>query len=109
MWYGLCVWVCCCKDLEAVLAETDGAIERDRLQVIKRALRIFLGIQQLRMTVFGVTMLVEVTSVLFLQMPGVWQQNLTQIAGTRGAVHATLEAVSYQQRQVAAVVNVGVG
>ena len=50
---------------------------------------------------------VEVGGVLFLQIAAVGQQNGAQVAGARGAMDGLGVAVFGQQRQIAAVVQVG--
>jgi hypothetical protein len=52
---------------------------------------------------------IVIVRLLFLQPAGVRQQDLHQIGGPPGRVHGAVEAVAAQPRQVAGVVDVGVG
>jgi hypothetical protein len=90
-------------------AEIDVFTEADRHQLFQRGVGLFLCVQRQRRPVSGKPVAVGEVSLLFLQTPAVGQQYLAQVARRGGAQHLAGKAVTHQQRQGAAVVEVGVG
>ncbi|MNN06522.1 hypothetical protein D3C81_1193140 [compost metagenome] len=57
----------------------------------------------------GESLAIRVGSVFCGKVGAVWQQDAAQLRGAHRAVHAPPKAVSHQQRQITAVVDVGMG
>src|SRR5690554_1403563 len=70
---------------------------------------VFYGKQRLGLFVPGELFTKGVLGVFFLQVTGIRQQHPAQLVGGGGAVDLTPEPVFDQRRQVAGVVDVGVG
>jgi hypothetical protein len=87
----------------------EGMEGRHGLQPLQAGLGIGDGVERQRGVVLGKAMPVGKGSVFFLDMARVGQQDLAQVARARCAPDPALEAFAHQQRQVAAVVEVGMG
>ena len=90
-------------------ADGDDGGPRHRLQLTQRGPGLLLGVERLCRIMPGEAVLVGVARVLFLQVARVGQEQAQQVAGGLGRVHGALEALASQPRQVAGVVDVGVG
>ena len=70
---------------------------------------VLARVQRQGWRVLGEAVAVGERGVLFLNVPAVRQQNFAQILGAMGGEHLTSKPLFDQQRQVAAVVQVGMG
>ena len=78
------------------------------MKLLHAVLGVLLGVKRQCRTVFGVAVFVGKVGILFLNVPTVWQQDAAQITCARRAVDFALKAISCQEWQVAAVVQMGV-
>ena len=88
-------------DLDA-LDDRDLLVERRRLQSRQRFGRVLFGVERQRRVMLAEAALVGELRVFFLQVRGVGQHQLAQIARAAGAIDAALEALRDQPRQPAA-------
>ncbi len=84
-------------------------VERPRDEPFERGPRVVLGVQRERGPVPRVAGPVRIAGLLLLQPSAVGQHDRHQLAGVVGDVHRTSEPTVHQAREVAAVVEVGVG
>lgn len=84
-------------------------VEGDRRELLERALRILPRVERQRRAVLRPAVAVRMLRLLLLQVGAVGQQDAAELVGRCGAADAAAEAAAHQQRQVAAVVDVGVG
>ncbi len=78
-------------------------------KLLQRLPRVVLGIERQRRLVLGEAVAVGELGVLLLQIAAVGQQDLAQIGGGLGRDHLALEAVLDQQRQIAGMIEMGMG
>ena len=92
------------------VAERHRALVADADELAQAALGVFLEIEWLdgRQVVFG-AVLVEPFGVLLLDMRAVCQHDLAEVAGGESGVDVAAEALLAEVREIAAVVDVGVG
>ena len=84
-------------------------LERDRGQMLERGACILLRIERQRGLVLREAMAVGELGILLLQVPGVSQQDCAKIDGRARAINRSAEAALDQQRQIAGVIEMGMG
>jgi hypothetical protein len=87
----------------------EGLAERLRVDPAQAVQRIAAGVQRQRRCVFRKAVPVGEGGVFFLDVAAVGQKDAAEVARAGGGVHPSVEAFAHQHRQVAAVVQVGVG
>jgi hypothetical protein len=87
----------------------EGLAERLRVDPAQAVQRIAACVQRQRRCVFRKAVPVGEGGVFFLDVAAVGQKDAAEVARAGGGVHPSVKAFAHQHRQVAAVVQVGVG
>jgi hypothetical protein len=89
-------------------ADTEGAFARNRLKPGERLFGFLDGVEGQRGLVAAVALLGGVAGILFLEVSGIAEENLAEIAGGGVGENRAAKTVAHQPGQVAGVVDVGV-
>lgn len=92
-----------------VAVEVVGFIEADGMEKVQRSLRFFFGIERKCRMVLRVAVAVGAPRIILLYPARIEQQDFAQVAGSMGGVYLASEALLDQQREIAAVIEMGVG
>src|SRR4051812_30951482 len=80
----------------------------ERAESLEGSIGVLFSIERKRRMVPGVLVPVGPLRILFLEATGVREEDLEQIDGAAGAVDRSAEALLHQEREISAVIDMGV-